>query len=324
MGLNIDFRLRKLIEILSSTNDYVSGSRIANILGLSRPMVHRLVEDLRKHGFIIESHPRRGYRLLVVDDLSLADTYVRGTGRRLKFKVYYVESCGSTQDLAEALAEQGVSEGVLVLAEEMTKGRGRMGRQWIASRGGLWFTLILKPRFIKGLQLLSLIAGLSVVRGVESLLGVKAKVKWPNDVVYNERKLAGILVEGKIEADAVKYILLGIGLNVNNSLPDSLKQIAITLKDVLGYNIPRIPLLRSILRYIDEYYDLFIKGLYRNIVADWKKYSSTIGRYVRVYTTDGETLEGIAEDISSDGSLILRLRNGSKTIIYAGDVIHLR
>lgn len=319
-----DLRLKKLIEILSSAKDYISGSEIANMLGLSKPMVHKLVDNLRKYGFIVEAHSRKGYRLLMVDDLSLANTYVRDVGNRLKFKVHYVENCSSTQDIAETLAEQGVSEGTLVLAERMTKGRGRMGRRWVADVGGLWFTLILKPKFIKGLQLLSLVAGLSVALSVRSFLGIKAKVKWPNDVIYNERKLAGVLVEGKVEADVIKYVLLGIGLNVNNNLPQDLEQSAITLRDLVGYNIPRIPLLRLVLKYTDKYYDLLIKGLYKKVLSDWKKHSSTIGKYVKVYTINGEILEGVAEDISDEGLLILKLMNGSKTSIYAGDVIHLR
>jgi len=322
--LDTDTRLKKLIEILSSTNDYVPGSKLASILGLSKPMVHRLIEDLRKRGFIVESHPRRGYRLLVVDDLSLADNYVRGIGRRLEFKVYYVENCGSTQDLAEALAEQGVHEGAIVLAEEMIKGRGRMGRQWIARRGGLWFTLVLRPRNTRGLQLLSLVAGLAVVRGIESLLGVRTGLKWPNDVLYNERKLAGILVEGKVEADVVKYVLLGIGLNVNNELPVELKDTAITLKEITSKLIPRIPVLRSILLRIDEYYDTLVRGQYGRILEEWKKYSVTIGKRVRAYTVSGDVVEGIAEDIASDGSLIIRLGNGKRVIVYAGDIVHLR
>ena len=322
--MDTDTRLKKLIEILSSTNNYVPGSKLASILGLSKPMVHRLIEDLRKRGFVVESHPRRGYKFLAADDLQLAGNYVRNIGRRLKFKVYYVESCESTQDLAEALAKQGVSEGTIVLAEEMNKGRGRMNRQWIAEKGGLWFTLILRPRNPRGLQLLSLIAGLAVVRGIESLLGVKAKLKWPNDVLYDERKLAGILVEGRVEADIVKYILLGIGLNVNNKLPAELKDTAITLKEITGKFIPRIPVLRSILLWIDKYYDMFTRRLYDRILEEWKRYSTTIGRKVRAYTIGGDVVEGIAEDIANDGSLIIRLENGRKTTVYAGDIIHLR
>lgn len=324
MGTITDLRLKKLIEILSNAKDYISGSKIADMLGLSKPMVHKLIDNLRKYGFIVEAHSRKGYRLLMVDDLSLANAYVRDADNRLKFKVHYVENCSSTQDIAETLAEQGVPEGTLVLAERMTKGRGRMGRRWVADVGGLWFTLILKPKFIKGLQLLSLAAGLSVALSVRSFLGIEAKVKWPNDVIYNERKLAGVLVESKVEADVIKYVLLGIGLNVNNNLPQDLKQTAITLKDLVGYNIPRIPLLKLILKYIDKYYDLLIKGLYKKISDDWEKCSSTVGRYVKVCTVNGEVLEGIAEGINDDGSLVLRLRNGSKISIYAGDVFHLR
>ncbi len=320
----MDQRLREIIDILSSTKDYVPGTVIARRLGLSRAMVHRLVEELKLLGYIIETHPRRGYRLLVSDDLSLADRYVRDIPGPLKFRVHYVEKCASTQDIAEALARQGVPEGTIVLAEEMSKGRGRMGREWIASKGGLWFTIILRPRKIRYLQLLSLVAGASIVEGIEGFLGVKTMLKWPNDVLYNDLKLAGILVEGRVEADIVDYILLGIGLNVNNNLPSWLKDKATTLANITGRKLPRIPLLRSILYRFNENYKALVEEQYDRITSLWRKYSTTIGSRVRVHLIDGRTIEGLAEDIADDGSLVVKLTNGTRILVYAGDVEHLR
>lgn len=321
---DMDPRLRKLIKLLMDTGDYVSGPVIAEELGVSRSMVHHLIDDLRKRGFIIESHSRRGYRLLVTDDLRLANSYVEGVGNRLKFNVYYVGSCSSTQDIADLLAGQGAGEGTVVLAEEMTMGRGRLGRKWIASRGGLWFTIILRPRIIAGLHLISLALGLSVTRALESLFGVRTGLKWPNDVLYGDRKLSGILVEVKAEADTIKYVLAGIGLNVNNDLPMELRNTAVSLKEVMGGPLPRIPILRSILYWIDRYYDILVRGMHGRLLGDWRKYSLTIGRRVRAYTVDGKLVEGVAEDVAEDGSLVIRIDDGRKTRVYAGDIVHLR
>ncbi len=320
----MDQRLKEILDILVSAKDYVPGPVIARRLGLSRAMIHRLIEDLKSKGYIIETHPRRGYRLLVSDDLSLADMYVRDILGPLRFRVHYVERCASTQDVAEALARQGVPEGTIVLAEEMNRGRGRMGREWIATKGGLWLTIILKPRKIRYLQLLSLVAGISIVEALEELLGIKTALKWPNDILYNDLKIAGILVEGKVEADIVDYILLGIGLNVNNELPSQLEDKATTLADVLGMKLPRIPLLRAILYKFNKNYELLVKEQYNEVIGLWKKYSATIGSRVRVYLVDGKVVEGLAEDVAIDGSLIVRLANGSRALVYAGDVEHLR
>lgn len=324
MDLNIDQKLRKLLEILASTNNYVPGPRIASMLGISRSMVNRLIEDLRSRGFLIESHPRRGYRLLIADDLRLASTYVCSVGVKLRYSLHYVDVCESTQDIADALASQGASEGVVVVAEEMTRGRGRLGRRWIASRGGLWFTVILRPMVVEKLQLLTLALGVAVVEALEQLIGVKPGLKWPNDVVYDDRKLAGILVEAKAEADVIKYVLAGIGLNVNNDLPDELRKEAISLKEIMGVPVPRIPVLRSILSCIDRYYRLLLEKQYDVILDKWRRYSVTIGRRVRVYMVGGGVVEGVAEDVAKDGSLVVRLDNGVRKRVYAGDVVHLR
>ncbi|HIE54675.1 MAG TPA: biotin--[acetyl-CoA-carboxylase] ligase, partial [Chromatiaceae bacterium] len=191
----MDHRLKRLVELLMDAGDYVPGPVIAGELGVSRSMVHRLIDDLRRRGFIIVSHSRRGYKLLMIDDLRLAGSYMDDIGGRLRYNIHYVESCSSTQDIADLLARQGAGEGTVVLAEEMTMGRGRLGRRWFARPGGLWFTIILRPEHVRGLHLLSLALGLSVVRALESLLGLRTGLKWPNDVLYSGKKLAGVLVE---------------------------------------------------------------------------------------------------------------------------------
>ncbi len=321
----MDKRLRVLLDLLEEhSGEYVSGSEIARALGVSKPTINRLINMLRSRGFIIESNPRKGYRLVSADNLANAELYLADLEASLDYRVYYVEKCISTQDIASALAEQGAHEGTIVLAEEMSGGRGRLGRKWYALRGGLWFTLILRPRVVKDAQLLSLAVGLGLVKGIEKHLGTKTSLKWPNDVLYDERKLAGILVEGKIESNYIKYILVGIGLNVNNEIPAELRSTAISLKEIKGKSIPRIPLLRSILLQIDHYYvTLFEKKDYEEILSEWKKYSTTIGRTVKAVTIDGRIIVGKAVDVDKNGALVIETSHGLEKI-YAGDLEHLR
>jgi len=286
-------------------------------------MIHKVIESLRRKGYVIVSHSKKGYKLLLLDDLSLAGNYIRDLGTRIDFYVHYVPQCSSTQDIAKSLAESGVPEGLVVIAEEMYSGRGRLGRKWYAPKGGLWISILLRPKRIESLQLMSLATGVAVVKAIEKLLNVELRLKWPNDVIYMDRKLAGILVEAGVEVDTIHYVIVGIGVNVNNELPSELKDHAVNLKSILGFEVPRISILRSLLRELDDVYYLLTTSNTYTILREWIRYSDTIGRRVKVQFMDF-TVEGKAIDIARDGSLIVIDDASKRYIIRAGDIIHLR
>ncbi len=313
-----------LALLLRAGGDFVSGAEIANAVGVSRPTVHRVVEELRGRGYLIESHPRRGYRLVLEDDLSTANYYIKSllTNTPIRYSVHYVEKCRSTQDIAEALAREGAEEGLVVVAEEMSGGRGRLGRRWAASRGGLWFTILLRPPTVEGLQLISLGAGVAVAEALRELHGVEVALKWPNDVLVDSRKLCGILVEGRMEADRIHYVLVGIGINVNNDIPEDLRGSAVSLKELLEALVPRVPLLAAVLVKFAGIYALLRQGECEEVLLRWKRLSSTLGKDVRVVMHD-EVIEGKAIDVDVDGSLMVEV-HGTLRKVYAGDVIHLR
>jgi BirA family biotin operon repressor/biotin-[acetyl-CoA-carboxylase] ligase len=154
------------------------------------------------------------------------------------------------------------------------------------------------------------------------LFSVEARVKWPNDVLIGEKKVCGVLVEARAEADKIHHLLLGVGVNINNELPEELRETATSLRDVLGFNAPRAPLLREILLNIDSYYHTIISGEVAKVVKEWKEWSSTLGKSVRILTLD-KTIEGIAIDVDNDGALLLDTGKGIERVA-AGDVIHLR
>ena len=313
----------KVLKVLLKRGGYVSGSELAAELGISKPTIHRAIEYLRGLGYVIESHPKKGYRLVLTDDLAEAGAYLRDLGTRLRYSIHYIKSCTSTQDVAEALAREGAAEGTVVIAESMTSGRGRLGKKWVAGEGGLWITVLLRPPALMNLQLLSLCAGIAVARAVNDLYAVSARLKWPNDVIVNGRKLCGILIEGRAEADRVHYILVGLGINVNNELPEDLRATAVALKDLVGHPVPRIPLLKAVLKNFDLSYSLLLKGEHVKVVELWKKFSSTLGKYVKV-VTPSKVVEGYAVDVASDGALVVESSEGKREVIYSGDVIHLR
>ncbi len=314
----------KVLRILeNSRRIFVSGSDIARKLNVSRMAVSKAIMNLRKRGYVIESHPRLGYRYVEVDDLRLLDSYIRDINTKLNFKVLYFEEVSSTQDVAFSLINSGVSEGTIIIAERQTKGRGRLGRKWLSPMGGLWFTIILTPSISPNyVTLLSLMTGCAVALGIQDITNVRPELKWPNDVLINGRKVAGILVEMLAEADRLRYALVGVGINVNNEIPKEVSDSAISLQQVLGRGIPRIPLMRAILRRFDELYQRLVRGDVNSILKVWRSLSSTLGRRVIVYLGE-KTIEGIALDVDEDGALIVKV-NGEVRKVYSGDVVHLR
>ncbi|MEM1679264.1 MAG: biotin--[acetyl-CoA-carboxylase] ligase [Ignisphaera sp.] len=312
----------ELVRMLMSSEGFVSGSKIAQLLGVSRATVNRLIRELEDMGFVVESHPRLGYRIVVHNDLE------RVGGREIyrgftTYRVEYMRECSSTQDVVDALAREGAPEGTTVVCERLSRGRGRLGRRWEADEGGLWLTVLLRPPSIKSLQLFSLASGVAVAKSIRGLLNIDARVKWPNDVLIGEKKVCGILIEARAEADRVHHIMLGIGVNVNNSLPPELQDSAIALKSVVGVEVPRAPLLKSIIREIDSAYRRITEGSLADILGEWTLYSSTIGRRVRALTPD-EEIEGVAVGLDEDGALLIRVGSGEVKRVVAGDIVHLR
>jgi len=239
----------------------------------------------------------------------------RFIGRR----VVYLESTGSTQDVARAEAEEGAEAGTVVIAEEQTAGRGRFGRVWVSPAGkNLYLTLIMRPP-MQRLRSLSIVAPLAVVLAVEDRTELTPRIKWPNDVLVNGRKLAGILIESEIADRSVNYALVGIGINVNFDVEEQseIAAIATSLKRELGYETSREELLAALLNQFEDLYERAAEGI--DVFREWRSRLETLGREVRV-TSGGRVEDGFAEDVDSEGNLILLRPDGSRVAIEAGEV----
>jgi BirA family biotin operon repressor/biotin-[acetyl-CoA-carboxylase] ligase len=238
----------------------------------------------------------------------------RSFGRRLEYRAML----GSTQDLARELAQADAPEGAVVLAGRQTAGRGRLGRSFISPRGGLYLTVILRP-VLEHLRPLPIIAALAVARGLEQVAGLRTALKWPNDVLVGGRKVCGILVESELAGQNVNYVLLGIGVNVNADMSayPEIAAIATSAAAEAGHPVSREALAAGVLNELEALYLAAQTG--RRVQDEWRARLETLGRQVRV--TSGQTVEeGLAEDVDSDGSLILRRPDGSRVTIPAGDV----
>jgi BirA family biotin operon repressor/biotin-[acetyl-CoA-carboxylase] ligase len=236
----------------------------------------------------------------------------------IRWSLQYEASCSSTQDLARAAATAGAEQGWTVITDLQLDGRGRHGRPWVApAKTALLFSTVLQPP-VDVLPLLPLLAALSVAGGIEVATGVIAELKWPNDVLVNDHKLAGILLEHPGGA----AVILGVGVNVNQ-LDADLPPGATSLLALSGHSLDREPLLAAILNDLANAYDRADREGVDWIVPGWRSRSSMLGKPV-AFQRDGETVRGVAEDLGVDGALLVRLADGTRVSVIAGEVERLR
>jgi len=229
-------------------------------------------------------------------------------------------------DLAKTYAAQGYPEWTVILALEQTGGRGRYGRSWFSPRGGLWFSVILRPKFeVYYTSLIGFAAAIAVVEAIRELTNVKALLKWPNDVLVQNKKVAGILVEATLLADKIEYVILGIGVNTNISseeAPNELKNKICSLKEITGKEIQNDDMMIAILNKLSSLYSCIPEKAHL-ITDKWKEYSSTIGSLIRA-KVKGREIYGRAIDIDSLGRLLIKTGEGTVIRVDVGEVIHLR
>ena len=305
---------KQILKALRECGDYLSGETLSNQLGTSRVSIWKHIRSLKEDGYVIEASPR-GYRLVSSPDLLLPYEFPG-----LEQRIHYFQEIGSTMDTARELAKKGAREGTIVIAEAQSRGRGRLSREWLSPEGGIYFTLVLRPRISPAYApRISLMASVAVAATIRKLFGLKAELKWPNDVLIEGRKVCGILAEMDAEMDVVNFVNVGIGINANTSIPQFEKTVT-SLKDMLGREISRKEFLSALLMEIERWQPLLMKA---SLLGEWKKLSVTLNKDVRV-VAPGEVLVGRAIDIDTTGALIVRERNGSLKKAMAGDCIHLR
>ncbi len=236
----------------------------------------------------------------------------------MKCQIHRYKTLESTQDKAKEFIQKGLSD-IIIVADNQTKGRGRFKRKWHSSKDGLWFSIVLKPDKLGKIQLLTFAAAIAVVKSIKKIAGIKASIKWPNDVHYKGRKVCGILTEGVFGKD--NYAILGIGLNLNQkTFPKEVKNMATSLKIINGKSFDKGILLKSILsNFTYLYQQYYKKNRFNGIFDMWKKYSDTINKDV-VIITKNKKINGTAVGINNDCSLQIKLRNGKSIKILEGDV----
>jgi len=305
----------------------ISGAELAQRLGISRAAIWARIEELRKLGYEITASPHAGYRLLHVPDVLHADDLLSRLPPGLKVgrDIRVFQETASTNDVMEKLARDGVPEGVVVFAESQTRGRGRMGRTWVSpAKKGLWFSVLLRPQLApQETTRLTVAAAAALCRAIEEQTGLKPDIKWPNDILFKDRKVAGILTEMQAEVDRVKHVILGIGVDVNfqrEDYPADLHEVATSLLLEGGRPVSRADLAAAILRELNTDYNRVCGGEFPSVVQDWMDHCSTLGRQVSIRMGQ-RVIRGRAEALDEeDGALLVRTQHGHLERVIGGDV----
>ena len=321
-----------LVKVLSffQTHDseYLSGEDLSDVLKISRVAVWKHIKKIQSLGYKIESKQKLGYRLISETEKLLPweitkDLKTKTVGKR----VYYFEEIDSTQNFAEQIALDEKENGTIVIAEKQTAGKGRLDRKWTSPKGGIWFSLIIHPKFDVSTSTLVPIAGaVALAKAIKNTLNIDVSVKWPNDITLNGKKVAGMLVDASFQANNIDYLILGIGINFDIDAKKIEKRLS---KSANFYGVnslrkkddstpPKI-LLREFLVQFEKISIQLNKGEKAKIVKEWTKKADKIGKKISINTSDGK-ISGVAQGIDNDGALKLKTSKGIKKI-FVGDVV---
>jgi len=324
---NIGF-VKVLSFLKSHKAEYLSGQDLSDVLKISRVAVWKHIKRIKKLGYKVEAKQNLGYKLVEYTDLLLPWEVTDGLKTKIIGKrIYYFDSIDSTQNFASSIAQNPKENGTIIISKNQSTGKGRMSRKWISPKGGLWFSIILHPKFdVSLVTMFPLASSLALAIAIEKTLGKKPELKWPNDVTLKHKKVAGMLVDLSLASNNIENLILGVGINFKIDLARLEK----TIKKMENYygvdslvskdeNKNPIMLVQSFLVELEKICETLERGKYKNIINDWTKKSSTIGKKVTVSTSSGK-ITGKAIRIDTDGALVIS--KAKKTYrILVGDVV---
>ena len=312
--------------LLKNRNEFISGEKISTQLGVTRAAIWKYINALREEGYVIESSSKKGYIMKRTPEIFEAAVLKHGLNTKVFGQNMEIHSqIDSTNKRAKECAFDGAPEGMLILADEQTQGKGRLNRSWISPPGtGIWFSLILRPPIPPvDAPKITAMAGAAVVKAIERVTGLAAGIKWPNDIVLGGKKVCGILTEINADLDLIHYVVVGIGLNVNmrpEDFPDEIRPIATSLRIEKGTVVNRNQMIQAILESMEEIYLEYIKDRdFRRVLEICKSRSVILGKQVRVLGLN-EEFRGTAVDLDDDGSLLVKKDDGQVCKVLSGDV----
>ena len=313
----------EILKILKSEEGYVSGQELCGLLGVSRTAVWKAVQQLQTEGYEIEAKRNRGYRLTEGKDVFTA-TEIKSllNTKRVGQNLVFLESVDSTNNEARRRAEQGAPDGTLVVALEQSAGKGRRGRSWVsAPGGGIWMSLLLRPEFMpENASMLTLLAAMAVQTGIRQAAGIEGQIKWPNDVVLDGKKVCGILTEMSTEMECIRYVVIGIGINVDIcEFPEEIRQVATSIRLCTGKTVRRARLAAAVAEAWEYYYEKFLETMDLSLLMEeYNRMLVNIGGEVKVLAPKGD-YTGVSRGINEKGELLVETGEGISTVM-SGEV----
>jgi BirA family biotin operon repressor/biotin-[acetyl-CoA-carboxylase] ligase len=324
-----DRKIDKLIYLLvKNATVIVPGPKIASEIGVTRSTVWMYIEKLRALGVEIKGHTASGYQLQKLPDI-LAPSLIRPElgENQIGHRIVHYFRTDSTNNVALELAAQGAEHGTVVVAEEQTAGRGRLGRDWYSEKSsGIYASIILRPPLAPAAaSVLTLLAGVAVHQAVRSTTGLPVDIRWPNDLLINGKKVCGILTEMSAELDRLHAVVLGIGLNVNHrEMPASLKQIATSLRMEGRKIYSRAQILAALLKELEKKYRLLLDDGSAAIAQAWAAASSYAeGKRIRVLSGSDEFAATTA-GLEPNGALRIRREDGREESLVSGEITEVK
>lgn len=320
-----------MLTFLQTHNtEYLSGQDLSDVLRISRVAVWKHIKKIQELGYTVESKQKLGYKLTSNSDALLPWEITAGLKtKKIGKKAYYFDLIDSTQNQALKMSEDSANDGTIIIAAKQTGGKGRLGRKWISPKGGIWFSIILQPKFdISITTLFPIASSLALSYAIEKTFKILPELKWPNDLTIKGKKVAGMLVDVSLESNKIERLVLGVGINFDVDT----KQIEKSLKGTSNfYGVASLSeqkkkikpklLVQTFLVELEKIYELLNSKQTKNIISEWTKRSSTIGKKVELNTVEGK-IKGDAIKIDDDGALIISKKNNTSKII-AGDIVHL-
>lgn len=316
----------KIIRILSTSPEkYTSGQELSEKLELSRSAIWKHMKELEKDGYVIEAKRNKGYRIVQSPNKVSENTVQWGLQTEWLGKtIVHKESTTSTQHIAHQLAREGASHGTVVIADEQTAGKGRLSRSWYSAKNkGIWTSIILRPNILPyQAPQLTLLTATVLADLLKNELELVPKIKWPNDLILNHKKVSGILTEMQAEQDRIQYIIIGIGMNVNHEqeeLPNDIQSKATSLKMETGkaWNITH--LLQKLFMTFETAYMEYLANGFSMVKEKWESYGYRLGETTTVKTFQSSE-EVMIVGIAEDGALIVKYKNGLEKKVYSGEI----
>lgn len=318
---------KKILEVLINEKDtFISGEELSNSIGVSRTAVWKHIKKLKEEGYKIESVPKRGYKL--IDEGDILDSNILSINMKSKIignNIIHFDTIDSTSNYAKSIALKGAKEGTVVIAEEQTSGRGRLGRQWLSPKGqGIWMSIILRPNITPTHAMkVTQIAAASTLLALRKFVSKDISIKWPNDIVLNKKKVCGILTEMSAEINKVNFVVVGIGVNANIdevNIPIELQDKAESLNKYLDEELSRKDIVNEILYEFEKLYLDFIESRsIKKSIDICRKYSATLNKNIRIIDNESEA-RAYALDLNEDGELIVKYEDGTIDKVYSGEV----